>query len=75
MDRHENKPTNHLKATMDLRAADLCDIERYFMEEGRSAFVYDEELDVFRFPEDGRFAFCREFANWELLRERGCLEF
>ena len=27
--------------------------------------VYEvEELDIFRFPEDGRFAFCCEFADW-----------
>ncbi len=25
------------------------------------------ELDVYRFPEDGAFAFCREFAAWRRL--------
>jgi hypothetical protein len=44
-------------------------------EEGHSVFIYDEELDVFRFPEDGHFAFCKEFADWERLRERGYLDF
>jgi hypothetical protein len=34
-------------------------------------FVYDEEEDLFRFPEDGRFAFSREWADVELLQERG----
>jgi hypothetical protein len=37
--------------------------------------VYDEGLDVFRFPEDRRFAFCREFADWRRLQERGYLNF
>jgi hypothetical protein len=53
----------------------LCDVEMYFTQNGCSDFEYDEELDVFRFPKDGRFAFCREFADWELLRERGYLVF
>jgi hypothetical protein len=51
----------------------LYDIETYFRLNGCTEFVYDEELDVFRFPEDHRFAFCREFADWELLEERGYL--
>ena len=34
-------------------------------------FVYDEEQDLFRFPKDGRFAFSREWADVELLQERG----
>jgi hypothetical protein len=48
-------------------------MERYFRGAGVSEFEYDEELDVFRFPEDGRFAFCEEFADWKSLRERGSL--
>jgi hypothetical protein len=40
---------------------------------GDPAFVYDEERDLFRFT-DGRFAFSREHADWELLRERGRLK-
>jgi hypothetical protein len=60
---------------LDLRAEDLCDVETYFREKGCSEFEYDAELDVFRFAEDGRFAFCRDFANWQLLEERGYLEY
>ena len=56
-----------------LTAEDLWVLETYL--EGDSGFAYDEELDVFRFPEDGRFAFCREFADWRQLRERGYLDF
>jgi hypothetical protein len=37
---------------------------------GDPAFVYDEEKDLFRWT-DGRFAFSREHADWELLRKRG----
>jgi hypothetical protein len=40
-------------------------------EEEISDFVYDEEQDRFRFPEDGRFAFSREWADVDLLEERG----
>jgi hypothetical protein len=47
----------------------------YFREEGHSEFVYDKELDIFRFPDDGRFAFCKEFADWERLWQRGYLAF
>jgi hypothetical protein len=57
-----------------LLAKDLCDVETYLKKKGGSEFVYDKELDVFRF-EDGRFAFCKEFADWGLLRERGYLDF
>jgi hypothetical protein len=39
---------------------------------GDPAFVYDEERDLFRWT-DGRFAFSREHADWELLRKRGRL--
>ena len=39
---------------------------------GDPAFVYDEEHDLFRFT-DGKFAFSREHADWELLRKRGRL--
>ena len=51
----------------------LYDVDTYFRLNGCTEFVYDEELDVFRFPEDHRFAFCREFADFELLQERGYL--
>ena len=59
----------------DLSAEDLWDVEKYFREQGVSEFIYDEPLDVLRFPEDGRFALCREFADWERLQERGYLHF
>jgi hypothetical protein len=71
-----NKPAEHLsEAAMDLSAGDLCELETYFQEKGGSEFTYDKELDVFRFPEDGRFAFCEEFADWTLMQERGYLDF
>ncbi len=80
MDQDRDKPVEHLlEAAIPLRpelfARDLHAIEVYFREEGHSEFVYDEGLDVFRFPEDGRFAFCKEFADWERLQERRYLEF
>lgn len=70
-----DKPAGLNRDTMDLRAEDLCDVETYFREKGCSEFEYDAELDVFRFAEDGRFAFCRDFANWQLLEERGYLDY
>ncbi len=41
-----------------------------FREERISDFVYDEEKDLYRFP-DGRFAFSRTHADVKLLEERG----
>jgi len=38
---------------------------------GYSEFLYDAEHDLFRFPEDGRFAFSKEWADMKLLEERG----
>jgi hypothetical protein len=70
-----DKPADLDRNTLYLRAEDLCDVETYFREKGCSEFDYDAELDVFRFAEDGRFAFCRDFANWQLLEERGYLEY
>jgi len=43
----------------DLSAEDLWEVEKYFREQGVSEFIYDEPLDVLRFPEDGRFACVR----------------
>jgi hypothetical protein len=40
---------------------------------GDPAFVCDEEKDLFRWT-DGRFAFSREHADWDLLRKRGRLK-
>ena len=73
IDRNGRESPGRYSAETGLVAGDLCDIEAYFRSKGGSEFVYDEELDVFRFPEDGRFAFCKEFADWKLLRERGYL--
>ena len=69
------KHPDHHEARFGPSAEDLCDLETYFGERGGSEFVYDEDLDVFRFSEDGSFAFCREFADWRRLRERGHLHF
>jgi hypothetical protein len=33
------------------------------------AYVYDEKHNLFRFR-DGKFAFSREHASWELLKKR-----
>ena len=52
------------------QADHLYAIEMYRREIGAPEFLYDEQLDVFRFPEDGRFAFCEEFADWKRLRGR-----
>jgi hypothetical protein len=52
------------------RANALYVFEMMLREEGISDFVYDEEQDLFRFP-DGKFAFSREWADADLLQERG----
>jgi hypothetical protein len=75
MDSRISGPADHLEAMWCLRAEDLCDIERYCKEAGVAQFIHDKVLDVFRFAEDGRFAFCDEFADWVLLKERGYLDF
>ena len=54
------------------RAQALYRFEMAQREEGEIPdFVYDEGQDLFRFPEDGRFAFSREWADMRLLEERG----
>ena len=53
------------------RSLALYEFEMALREEGISDFVYDEENDLFRFPEDGRFAFSREWSDVKLLQERG----
>jgi hypothetical protein len=40
---------------------------------GDPALVHDGERGLFCFR-DGRFAFCREHADWALLRKRGRLK-
>ncbi len=52
------------------RANALYVFEMMLREEGISDFVYDEEQDLFRFP-NGKFAFSREWADIDLLQERG----
>jgi hypothetical protein len=53
------------------RAGMYYEFEMALIEMGeRPDFVYDEEHDLFRFP-DGRFAFSREWADEKLLKERG----
>jgi hypothetical protein len=53
------------------QAPALDEFETALPEEGYPDFVYDERQDLFRFPEDGRFAFSREWAGVKLLVERG----
>ncbi|HET7273280.1 MAG TPA: hypothetical protein VFI90_19590 [Rubrobacter sp.] len=75
MDYKDNQAAEHLSNTArGLRPEDLCDVVTYLIDRGGSEFKYDEQLDIFRF-EDGRFAFCEEFADWGLLEERGYLDF
>ena len=49
----------------------LYELEMVWLKEGTSEFVYDEEHDLFRFPEVGRFAFSKEWADVKLLEKRG----
>jgi hypothetical protein len=76
MDDKDNKIAEHLpEAAQYLRPEDLCEVITYLMDHGDSEFLYDESMDVFRFKEDGRFAFCDEFVDWQLLEKRGWLDF
>ena len=75
MEFHKNLGYDLCEVRPDLSPENLWDVEKYFREQGVSEFIYDEPLDVLRFPEDGRFAFCREFADWKRLQERGYLHF
>jgi hypothetical protein len=52
------------------QAKALYEVAMLFRKEGISSFVYDEEEDLFRFP-DGRFAFSRTHADLKLLEEQG----
>jgi hypothetical protein len=49
----------------------LLEAEFRKMGECDPKLVYDEETDLFGFRSDGRFAFSRKYADWELLRKRG----
>jgi hypothetical protein len=61
---NENKPTeDHPEDAIGLRPKDLYVVERHFREKGVSEFVYDDELDGFRFPEENHSAFLEEFAR------------
>jgi hypothetical protein len=71
--RLEQQELEMTEVRSDLSARDLWDVENYFRKQGVSEFRYDEPIEVFRFPEDGRFAFCDAFADWERLQERGYL--
>ena len=57
--RLEQQELQMARVRSDLSARDLWEVEHYFRKQGVSVFLYDEPIDVFRFPEDGRFAFCR----------------
>ena len=47
----------------------LYELEASFRERGwPSDFVYDEQHDLYRFP-DGEFAFSKEYANKRRLQE------
>jgi hypothetical protein len=52
------------------RAQALYEFETALHEEGYPDFVYDEGQDLFRFPEGGRFAFSKQWADVKLLEER-----
>src|SRR5215204_1138601 len=73
--RLEQQELEMAEVRSDLSARHLWDVENYFRKQGVSEFIYDEPIDVFRFPEDGRLAFCDTFADWERLQERGYLHF
>jgi hypothetical protein len=71
--RLEHQELEMAEVRSDLSARDLWEVENYLRKQGVSVFLYDEPIDVFRFPEDGRFAFCDTFADWDRLQERGYL--
>ncbi len=47
----------------------LYDLEMALWEMGMAQLTYDEELDCFRFSEDGRLTFSKREADWKLLEE------
>jgi hypothetical protein len=73
--RLEQQELEMVEVRSDLSARELWEVEDYFRKQGVSEFIYDEPIDAFRFPEDGRLAFCDAFADWERLQERGYLHF
>ena len=73
MEPSDTRRSDNPKVRCALSVEDLWDVETYFAKNYVSEFLYDEGLEVFRFPEDRRFAFCQEFADWQQLQERGYL--
>ncbi len=74
MGNNDNKPAENgdpvpMRPTAAKALYDLAMVERRM---GLCEFIYDKEVDVFRFP-DGRFVCGKEHADWALLRERGYL--
>jgi hypothetical protein len=72
-DKEAFKPKRSETEQRRMDAELLYDLEMEFRRQGflaDPALVYDKEHDLFRFR-DGKFAFSREHANWELLRKRG----
>jgi hypothetical protein len=64
MESRKNKPTNRSSMEEIASSAEvLYVVERHFREKGVSEFVYDDELDGFRFPEENHSAFLEEFAR------------
>jgi hypothetical protein len=57
-----------------LLAEDLWEVETHLRNKRGSEFVYDGKLGVFRFPDDGHFASCEEFADSRRLQELGHLD-
>jgi hypothetical protein len=56
------------------RAEVLYELEMGIWEAGFSSeFVYDEDHDLFRFADDGEFAFSKEYVNEQRLREQGMI--
>ena len=53
------------------QAEGLYELEWALCEESVSDFVYGEEHDLFRFPEDTRSAFTKEWVDVKVLQERG----
>ncbi len=52
-------------------AEGLYELEMALRAERQSVLIYDEEHDLFRFPEDGRFAISKEWVDVKALQERG----
>jgi hypothetical protein len=73
MEPGDTRRSDHPKVQCALSVEDVRDVETYFAKKGGSESLYDEGLDVFGEAEDRSLAFCREFADWQQLQERGYL--